>query len=412
MGALASLEQREEVRRSVKALLAAGRLVFGDPEHVEVVGADAERGAFISPLLLRCDDASRPNRTRSRRSARSHDHRLPRHRRGDRAGGARPGQPGRLGRHRRRGVRPRGRARPGALARPAAGARPRRRRRVDRARLAAAAAGARRPRTGRRRRGDGRHPRRAAPHAAHRGAGQPAGAGRGHRPLGARRRAGHRPAATRSASPWPSCGSATPWSPARARSRWPTSSTSPSSPATPSTRTWTRRPRRANPFFDGRVAHGYLIVSFAAGLFVQPDPGPVLANYGLENLRFLTPVYPGDELTVTLTCKQIIPREDADARRGALGRRRHQPGRQVGRHLRRPHAGRQAVAAARRSVRMPDRGPDPHPEAMPDPVRTRIPNTAARGPATARPGLGRGLPRSGGPGPRRRGRRRGCRGRP
>jgi oxepin-CoA hydrolase/3-oxo-5,6-dehydrosuberyl-CoA semialdehyde dehydrogenase len=47
-------------------------------------------------------------------------------------------------------------------------------------------------------------------------------------------------------------------------------------------------------------------------LFVQPDPGPVLANYGLENLRFLTPVYPGDELTVTLTCKQIIPREDAD----------------------------------------------------------------------------------------------------
>ncbi len=69
---------------------------------------------------------------------------------------------------------------------------------------------------------------------------------------------------------------------------------------------------RANPFFDGRVAHGYLIVSFAAGLFVDPDPGPVLANYGLENLRFLTPVYPGDELTVTLTCAQITPRPDAE----------------------------------------------------------------------------------------------------
>jgi oxepin-CoA hydrolase/3-oxo-5,6-dehydrosuberyl-CoA semialdehyde dehydrogenase len=68
---------------------------------------------------------------------------------------------------------------------------------------------------------------------------------------------------------------------------------------------------RANPFFDGRVAHGYLVLSFAAGLFVQPDPGPVLANYGLENLRFLTPVYPGDQLTVTLTCKQISPRGDA-----------------------------------------------------------------------------------------------------
>ena len=60
MGALASLEQREEVRRSVKALLSAGRLVFGDPEHVNVVGASAERGAFISPLLLRSDDAERP----------------------------------------------------------------------------------------------------------------------------------------------------------------------------------------------------------------------------------------------------------------------------------------------------------------------------------------------------------------
>ena len=60
MGALASLEQREEVRRSLKALTSAGRLVFGDPEHVSVVDADAERGAFISPILLRCDDADRP----------------------------------------------------------------------------------------------------------------------------------------------------------------------------------------------------------------------------------------------------------------------------------------------------------------------------------------------------------------
>ena len=60
MGALASLEQREEVRRSVKALLTAGRLAFGDPDHVEVVGASAERGAFIAPLLLHSDDADRP----------------------------------------------------------------------------------------------------------------------------------------------------------------------------------------------------------------------------------------------------------------------------------------------------------------------------------------------------------------
>ena len=68
----------------------------------------------------------------------------------------------------------------------------------------------------------------------------------------------------------------------------------------------------ANPFFEGRVAHGYFVVSLAAGLFVQPDPGPVLANYGLERLRFLEPVYPGDALTVTLTAKSISPRVDAD----------------------------------------------------------------------------------------------------
>lgn len=69
---------------------------------------------------------------------------------------------------------------------------------------------------------------------------------------------------------------------------------------------------RANPFFEGRVAHGYLIVSFAAGLFVDPAPGPVLANYGVDNLRFLTPVNPGDELKVQLTAKEINPRITAD----------------------------------------------------------------------------------------------------
>jgi oxepin-CoA hydrolase/3-oxo-5,6-dehydrosuberyl-CoA semialdehyde dehydrogenase len=65
---------------------------------------------------------------------------------------------------------------------------------------------------------------------------------------------------------------------------------------------------KANPFFGGRVAHGYYIVSIAAGLFVEPNPGPVLANYGVDNLRFLTPVFPGDELKVVLTCKQKNPR--------------------------------------------------------------------------------------------------------
>ncbi len=69
---------------------------------------------------------------------------------------------------------------------------------------------------------------------------------------------------------------------------------------------------KANPFFEGRVAHGYFIVSAAAGLFVDPAPGPVLANYGLENLRFLTPVNPDDEIRVEFTCKQKTPRENEE----------------------------------------------------------------------------------------------------
>ncbi|WP_299030790.1 phenylacetic acid degradation bifunctional protein PaaZ [uncultured Sulfitobacter sp.] len=67
---------------------------------------------------------------------------------------------------------------------------------------------------------------------------------------------------------------------------------------------------RANPFFPGRVAHGYLLLSFAAGLFVQPDPGPVLANTGLANLNFMKPVSPDEEIKVRLTVKKKTPRTD------------------------------------------------------------------------------------------------------
>lgn len=67
---------------------------------------------------------------------------------------------------------------------------------------------------------------------------------------------------------------------------------------------------RANPFFPGRVAHGYLLLSFAAGLFVQPDPGPVLANTGLDNLRFMAPVAAGDSIRVRLSVKHKTPRND------------------------------------------------------------------------------------------------------
>ena len=68
----------------------------------------------------------------------------------------------------------------------------------------------------------------------------------------------------------------------------------------------------ANPFFPRRVAHGYLLVSWAAGLFVEAAPGPVLANTGLENLSFMTPVTYDDSIRVTLTAKEITPRETDD----------------------------------------------------------------------------------------------------
>jgi len=61
--------------------------------------------------------------------------------------------------------------------------------------------------------------------------------------------------------------------------------------------------------FERRVAHGYLVLSASAGLFVDPAPGPVLANYGLEGLRFVQPVYPGDAIHARLTCKQKTARE-------------------------------------------------------------------------------------------------------
>ncbi len=76
---------------------------------------------------------------------------------------------------------------------------------------------------------------------------------------------------------------------------------------------------KASPIFEGRVAHGYLVLSFAAGLFVDPDPGPVLANTGLENLRFLTPLYPGDAMRVELTVRsKSLKSEDTGVVRWAV----------------------------------------------------------------------------------------------
>jgi oxepin-CoA hydrolase/3-oxo-5,6-dehydrosuberyl-CoA semialdehyde dehydrogenase len=62
--------------------------------------------------------------------------------------------------------------------------------------------------------------------------------------------------------------------------------------------------------FGKRVAHGYFVLSAAAGLFVDPAPGPVLANYGLEGLRFTEPVAAGDTIQARLTVKGKRPRDE------------------------------------------------------------------------------------------------------
>lgn len=72
----------------------------------------------------------------------------------------------------------------------------------------------------------------------------------------------------------------------------------------------------AESLFGERVAHGYFVVSAAAGLFVDPGVGPVIANYGMENLRFIEPVKIGDTIQVRLTCKKKIrkPQKTAEDR--------------------------------------------------------------------------------------------------
>jgi oxepin-CoA hydrolase/3-oxo-5,6-dehydrosuberyl-CoA semialdehyde dehydrogenase len=104
---------------------------------------------------------------------------------------------------------------------------------------------------------------------------------------------------------------ARPFTPLRVRSRWPILSILPSLPVIGFTRIWMLRRPRANPFFPDRVAHGYLLLSFAAGLFVEPSPGPVLANTGLNALSFQKPVVAGDCISVQLTVKRKTRRTEA-----------------------------------------------------------------------------------------------------
>ncbi|MDX1685737.1 MAG: MaoC/PaaZ C-terminal domain-containing protein, partial [Saprospiraceae bacterium] len=64
--------------------------------------------------------------------------------------------------------------------------------------------------------------------------------------------------------------------------------------------------------FEQRVAHGYFILSAAAGLFVDAAKGPVLLNYGIEECRFTKPVYAGATIGVKLTVKEKMDQEKKD----------------------------------------------------------------------------------------------------
>ncbi|MEW2501242.1 phenylacetic acid degradation bifunctional protein PaaZ [Amycolatopsis sp. NPDC047767] len=310
MGALASLEQREEVRRSLKALLDAGSVVYGDLEHVDVVGADESTGAFVSPVLLKADpqrsephevEAFGPVSTLMPYTSIEQVIEFAARGGGSLAGSIVTGDP-EFARTIVLGVAP------------------------YHGRLLVLDADDAKESTG--------HGS-PMPQLVHGGPGR---AGGGEEMGGIRGVLHHMQRTAVQASPkvlstvtgrWiegaPRVEGDHPFRKSLAELRVGDS-------VVAGPRTVSRADidhfaeftgdtfyahtdeaaAAANPLFGGIVAHGYLVVSFAAGLFVSPEPGPVLANYGLENLRFLTPVKEGDALTVTLTAKQITPRIDQE----------------------------------------------------------------------------------------------------
>jgi oxepin-CoA hydrolase/3-oxo-5,6-dehydrosuberyl-CoA semialdehyde dehydrogenase len=311
MGALASLEQREEVRRSLKALTDAGRVVFGNPQQVEVIDADAERGAFISPVLVQVDEVDRaepheveafgPVSTLMPYTSVEQVIALAARGQGSLVGSIVTSDAG-FAREVVLGIAP------------------------WHGRLLVLD-----PEDAKESTGHG-SPNPALVH------GGPGRAGGGEEMGGMRGVLHHLQRTAVQASPamlgaisgrWVG-GARTISAVHPFRKSLAELQVGDAVVAGPRTVTaadidhfaeftgdtfyahTNEEAAAANPFFGGIVAHGYLILSFAAGLFVSPEPGPVLANYGLENLRFLTPVFPGDELTVTLTAKQLTPRENAE----------------------------------------------------------------------------------------------------
>ncbi|HEV7976337.1 phenylacetic acid degradation bifunctional protein PaaZ [Amycolatopsis sp.] len=311
MGALASLEQREEVRRSLKSLLDAGSILFGDPDKVDVVGADAETGAFLSPILLKADpERAEPHEVEAFGPVSTLMPYTSTEQVIDYAA---------------RGL--------GSLAGSVVTADAEFAREIVlglapwHGRLLVLDANDAKESTG--------HGS-PMPQLVHGGPGR---AGGGEEMGGIRGVMHHLQRTAVQGTPQVISTITGQWIPGAERTisdvhpfRKSLSELKVGDAVVTGSRTVTQadvdhfaeftgdtfyahtdpEAAAANPLFGGIVAHGYLVLSFAAGLFVSPEPGPVLANYGLENLRFLTPVKPGDELTVTLTAKQITPRDSAE----------------------------------------------------------------------------------------------------
>lgn len=311
MGALVSLAQRDAVRDAVRRLAGAGQVAFGDPDRVDVVGADAERGAFVSPVLLRADgDAPEPHEVEAFGPVSTvmayddldHAVALAARGRGSLAGSVVTHDPA-VARHLVLGLAP-WHGRLLVLDRDDAGE----------------STGHGSP----------------LPVLVHGGPGR-AGGGE---ELGGTRAVLHLMQRTAvQGSPDALTAITGRWTAGAARRtedvhpfRKSLAALRVGDTIASASRTVTlediehfaeftgdtfyahtdAEAAARNPLFGGIVAHGYLVVSLAAGLFVHPDPGPVLANFGVDQLRFLTPVKAGDTIAVTLTVKQITPRTSAD----------------------------------------------------------------------------------------------------
>ena len=320
MGALVSLSQREDVRAKVGALKSEAKVVFGDAAEFDVIGASAVTGAFASPMLLRCDDPWSAKAIHEVEAFGPVSTLMPYKNLDDaidlcnKGGGslvmslfthdpevARDVVIGAGCFHGRVAVINRDcakespgtdrRFRSSCMAAPAEPAA---------ARNSAACAASNTtcsvpPFRGRRK------------------------SSRRNRPMGSKALQPKQNRRIRSDTVSANSRSARRSRPQRARSRSMTSNISPILPATRFTPTWTRRRRRPTPSFRAASPMAISSCPLPRALFVDPAPGPVLANYGLDSLRFMQPVYPGDRMRSGADLQAENRARGRGVRRGTVG---------------------------------------------------------------------------------------------